>query len=46
MAQLDILFEGYVGDRVAGTVSLIRDGDLVAVVEVGVLRLLVRPRRR
>ena len=37
MAQLDILFTGYVGERVAGTVSLIRDGGLVAVVDPGMV---------
>ncbi|MDQ1634616.1 MAG: hypothetical protein QOJ32_1425, partial [Frankiaceae bacterium] len=26
-ARLDVLFTGYVGERVAGTVSLVRDGD-------------------
>ena len=36
-AQLDVLTEGYVGDRVAGTVVLIRDGDLVAVVDPGMV---------
>ena len=37
MAQLDVLFNGYIGDGVAGTVSLIRDGDLVAVVDPGMV---------
>jgi glyoxylase-like metal-dependent hydrolase (beta-lactamase superfamily II) len=37
MAQLDILFTGYVGERVAGTVSLVRDGSLVAVVDPGMV---------
>ncbi|WP_426560919.1 MBL fold metallo-hydrolase [Angustibacter sp. McL0619] len=36
-AQLDVLTVGYVGDRVAGTVALIRDGDLVAVVDPGMV---------
>ena len=36
-ASLDILFGGYVGARVAGTVSLIRDGGLVAVVDPGMV---------
>ena len=26
-ARLDVLFTGYAADRVAGTVSLVRDGD-------------------
>ncbi len=37
MAQLDILFDGYIGDRVAGTVSLIRDDDFVIVVDPGMV---------
>jgi len=37
MAQLDVLFDGYGGDGVASTVSLIRDGDLVAVVDPGMV---------
>jgi glyoxylase-like metal-dependent hydrolase (beta-lactamase superfamily II) len=37
MAQLDILFTGYVGERVAGTVSLVRTGDLVIVVDPGMV---------
>jgi glyoxylase-like metal-dependent hydrolase (beta-lactamase superfamily II) len=36
-AQLDVLTEGYVGDRVAGTVVAIRDGDVVAVVDPGMV---------
>jgi len=36
-AQLDVLTVGYVGDRVAGTVVLVRDGDLVAVVDPGMV---------
>lgn len=37
MATLDVLFTGYVGERVAGTVSLIRSGDLIAVVDPGMV---------
>jgi glyoxylase-like metal-dependent hydrolase (beta-lactamase superfamily II) len=37
MAQLEVLFDGYGGDGVASTVSLIRDGDLVAVVDPGMV---------
>ena len=37
MATVDILFEGYVGDRVAGTVSLVRDDDVVAVIDPGMV---------
>ena len=37
MAQLDVLFDGYGDDGVASTVSLIRDGDLVAVVDPGMV---------
>lgn len=36
-ARIDVLFNGYVGERVAGTVSLLRDGDLVAVVDPGMV---------
>ena len=36
-ATLDVLFAGYVGERVAGTVSLVRDGDLVAIVDLGMV---------
>ncbi|WP_108664282.1 MBL fold metallo-hydrolase [Euzebya rosea] len=36
-AELTILFEGYVGARVAGTVSLIRDGDRVIVHDPGMV---------
>lgn len=36
-AQLDVLFAGYAGARVAGTVSLIRDGDRVIVVDPGMV---------
>ena len=38
MAQLDVVFDGYAGGQgVAGTVSLIRDGDVVAVVDPGMV---------
>ncbi|MFP5308280.1 MAG: MBL fold metallo-hydrolase [Actinomycetes bacterium] len=37
MATVDVLFEGYVGDRVAGTVSLVRAGDRVVVVDPGMV---------
>ena len=38
MARLDVLFEGYgTDDGVAGTVSLIRDEDVVAIVDPGML---------
>jgi glyoxylase-like metal-dependent hydrolase (beta-lactamase superfamily II) len=37
LATLDVLFEGYAEDKVAGTVSLVRDGDLVAVVDPGMV---------
>src|ERR1035437_2501141 len=36
-ARLDVLFTGYAADRVAGTVSLIRDGDRVIVVDPGMV---------
>ena len=36
-ARLDVLFTGYVGDRVAGTVSLVREGDRVIVVDPGMV---------
>ncbi|WP_341251262.1 MBL fold metallo-hydrolase [Euzebya pacifica] len=36
-AELTILFEGYVGPRVAGTVSLVRDGDRVIVHDPGMV---------
>lgn len=36
-ARLDVLFTGYADDRVAGTVSLIRDGDRVIVVDPGMV---------
>jgi glyoxylase-like metal-dependent hydrolase (beta-lactamase superfamily II) len=37
MAQVDVLFTGYVGDRVAGTVSLVRAGEQVIVVDPGMV---------
>jgi glyoxylase-like metal-dependent hydrolase (beta-lactamase superfamily II) len=37
MASVDVLFVGYADDRVAGTVTCIRDGDLVAVVDPGMV---------
>jgi glyoxylase-like metal-dependent hydrolase (beta-lactamase superfamily II) len=36
-ARLDVLFTGYAADRVAGTVSLIRDGDRIIVVDPGMV---------
>ncbi|MCZ3388304.1 MAG: MBL fold metallo-hydrolase [Actinomycetia bacterium] len=36
-AQVDVLVEGYADDRVAGTVTLIRDGDAVIVVDPGMV---------
>jgi glyoxylase-like metal-dependent hydrolase (beta-lactamase superfamily II) len=36
-ARLDVLFVGYADDRVAGTVSLIRDSDRVIVVDPGMV---------
>src|SRR5450631_3085031 len=36
-ARLDVLFTGYADDRVAGTVSLIRDGGRVIVVDPGMV---------
>jgi glyoxylase-like metal-dependent hydrolase (beta-lactamase superfamily II) len=36
-ARLDILFTGYAAERVAGTVSLVRDGDRVIVVDPGMV---------
>jgi glyoxylase-like metal-dependent hydrolase (beta-lactamase superfamily II) len=36
-ARLDMLFTGYAGDRVAGTVSLIREGDRVIIVDPGMV---------
>jgi glyoxylase-like metal-dependent hydrolase (beta-lactamase superfamily II) len=37
LAQVDVLFTGYASDRVAGTVSLIREGDRVIVVDPGMV---------
>jgi glyoxylase-like metal-dependent hydrolase (beta-lactamase superfamily II) len=37
MATVDVLTTGYVGERVAGTVVLVRDGDVVAVVDPGMV---------
>jgi glyoxylase-like metal-dependent hydrolase (beta-lactamase superfamily II) len=36
-ARLDVLFTGYAADRVAGTVSLVRDGDRIIVVDPGMV---------
>lgn len=36
-ARLDVLTTGYVGDRVASTVALLRDGDAVVVVDPGMV---------
>jgi glyoxylase-like metal-dependent hydrolase (beta-lactamase superfamily II) len=36
-AQLDVIVEGYADDRVAGTVTLIRDGEAVIVVDPGMV---------
>ena len=36
-AMIDVLFAGYAGDRVAGTVSLLRAGDRVIVVDPGMV---------
>jgi len=36
-ASFDVLTAGYVGDRVASTVVLLREGDLVAVVDPGMV---------
>jgi glyoxylase-like metal-dependent hydrolase (beta-lactamase superfamily II) len=37
-ARLDVLVDGYVGDRVGSTVTLVRDGDAVVVVDPGLVR--------
>jgi glyoxylase-like metal-dependent hydrolase (beta-lactamase superfamily II) len=37
-ARVDVLVEGYADDRVAGTVSLIRDGEATIVVDPGMVR--------
>lgn len=45
-AQLVVLVEGYAYDRVAGTVSLVLDGDAVVVVDPGMVahrRLILEP---
>ena len=36
-AELDVLVAGYIGERVASTVSLIQDGDLLVVVDPGMV---------
>lgn len=36
-ARVDVLTDGYAGDRVASTVTLIRDGDAVIVVDPGMV---------
>ncbi|MGI8330838.1 MBL fold metallo-hydrolase [Actinomadura scrupuli] len=45
-AELKVLTVGYVGDRVAGTVTLLREGETVAVVDPGMVadrRLILDP---
>lgn len=45
-AIVDVIVEGYAHDRVAGTVTLIRDGDAVIVVDPGMVadrRLIIEP---
>lgn len=45
-ATVHVLTHGYTGDRVAGTVTLILDGDLIAVVDPGMVadrRLILDP---
>lgn len=37
MATVDVLFDGYAGERVAGTVSCVRDGGVVAIVDPGMV---------
>jgi glyoxylase-like metal-dependent hydrolase (beta-lactamase superfamily II) len=37
MATVDVLFVGYAAERVAGTVSCVRDGPLVAIVDPGMV---------
>ena len=39
MTQVDILFTGYVGDRVAGTVGLVRSGSSIVVIDVSFISL-------
>jgi glyoxylase-like metal-dependent hydrolase (beta-lactamase superfamily II) len=36
-AEFRVLFEGYVGDRVAGTVSFVRDGDVRVIIDPGMV---------
>ncbi len=36
-AQVHILFNGYVGDRVASTVSFVRDGDACVIIDPGMV---------
>jgi glyoxylase-like metal-dependent hydrolase (beta-lactamase superfamily II) len=36
-AELQVLSVGYVGERVAGTVVLVRDGDFIAVIDPGMV---------
>jgi len=36
-ARFDVLTVGYVGDRVAGTVTLVRDGEVTAIVDPGMV---------
>ncbi|MDE3008102.1 MAG: MBL fold metallo-hydrolase [Acidobacteriota bacterium] len=36
-AQVDVLFAGYVGERVAGTVTLVRENDTVIVIDPGMV---------
>jgi glyoxylase-like metal-dependent hydrolase (beta-lactamase superfamily II) len=36
-AEFRVLFEGYVGDRVAGTVSIVRDGDVRVIIDPGMV---------
>jgi glyoxylase-like metal-dependent hydrolase (beta-lactamase superfamily II) len=37
MATVDVLFVGYASERVAGTVSCVRDGPMVAIVDPGMV---------
>ena len=37
LAEVHILFTGYVGERVAGTVAYVRDGDARAIIDPGML---------
>ncbi len=36
-AEFHVLFTGYVGDRVAGTVSFVRDGDVRVIIDPGMV---------